>query len=171
MSYILDALNKSEKEQRPQSVPSINVPHATASRRPGTLVYATAFVMLLAVNATAIYLWTGKDSGKRDQIAIGDSSTPISLSTLPVSTGLAPLSTLPVPVQQQVRALKFSSHIYSEHPDLRAVNIDGTTYRESEMIDNELRLEQVTPEGVVLNYRDRRFEFSIVDNWAEDQGA
>lgn len=178
MSYILDALNKSNKEQNPQAVPSINIHHSNSAQPAKiskTLRYLTVFVFLLLANAASVYIWLSIDTNDAANPLSGADTFGIapenisektsSFENRPVSAALIPLNSLPVSMQEKVGALNFSSHIYSEHPDLRAVNIDGSTFHESEMITAELKLEQVTTNGVVLNYLKHRFAVNIVADW------
>jgi hypothetical protein len=52
--------------------------------------------------------------------------------------------------------------IYSQNPENRWININGSKKREGQEISAGLRLEQITPDGAVFNYRGQRFFKGIV---------
>jgi general secretion pathway protein B len=66
MSYILDALKKSERERPPGPVPdlfTVHGPQPPAPRKPARAIVAAA--LLLAVAALALWAWTG--TGRREE--------------------------------------------------------------------------------------------------------
>ncbi len=65
---------------------------------------------------------------------------------------------LPRSVQQELPAISITGHIYSNEPSSRIVNINGQILREGETVSAELKLEEITPNGVILNFRDYRFQ-------------
>jgi len=46
-------------------------------------------------------------------------------------------------------------HIYDDNPAKRMVIINGKTYREKQQITGGLKLEEITPNGVILNFQPR----------------
>lgn len=188
MSYILDALNKSVKEQDPQSVPGVTTYSSSPTGNSRTVIYASIFALLILVNAVTIYFWMKDQAPAVDAVGAlqtpstlnSDAQTPagisesesslLVISPRTLSSGLTSLHNLPQSIQSKVRAMRFSSHIYSRHSDLRAVNIDGVSFSESEMVSNDLKLEQVTSDGIILNYLDMRFELSVINDWTDSNG-
>ncbi|MDH5738197.1 MAG: general secretion pathway protein GspB [Gammaproteobacteria bacterium] len=183
MSYILDALNKSSKEQSPDKPPDINsyalVSPGTASGRPWIL--SIVILTLIVVNGAGLGFWLIKNGSSSEEAntKTGPNESPIVASqqqsvNVPqvirpssVKRQTSQLTSQPAHIRQLVSNLSFSSHIYSEYPDLRAVSINGKRFTEMEMITSELQLEQVTPNGVILGYESQRFEVDILNNWPD----
>lgn len=213
MSFILDALKKSESERLRKRSPDISdVP--VASKRRNRSVWAGLIGALLAVNAIVVtallirsqpdmppsppaagreaepvarteplpeqsIVRTGSDS--RTVAPTPAAAAPQSESSVlpepktelppqPVSVTAAPLVQRSRPVEtlltfQDVKAsgsvdlpdLHIDLHVYSESPADRFVFINMNQYRESGVLTEGPTLQQITPEGVVLEYRGTMF--------------
>ncbi len=55
------------------------------------------------------------------------------------------------------RPLNLELHVYYDDPSRRLVFINGSKYREGERIDDDLRVDEIVPEGVVLHDGRQRF--------------
>jgi general secretion pathway protein B len=55
------------------------------------------------------------------------------------------------------RPLHLELHVYYDDPSRRLVFINGSKYREGEQIDDDLRVDEIVPEGVVLHDGRQRF--------------
>jgi len=75
-----------------------------------------------------------------------------------------PRSELPAGVQARLPALSFSTHVYADDADLRAVVLNGRRLKEGESLDS-LRLERITEDGVVLGFEDYRISVSVLEEW------
>ncbi len=64
---------------------------------------------------------------------------------------------LPASIQQELPNLSVTGHIYSNDPSSRIVNINGQILRDGETVTAGLKLEEITENGVVLNYKGYRF--------------
>jgi general secretion pathway protein B len=64
---------------------------------------------------------------------------------------------LPYSLRQQLPPLTISLHLYADKPERRMANIDGQMRHEKERIDKDLTIEEITSNGVIFNYRGRRF--------------
>ena len=53
--------------------------------------------------------------------------------------------------------MNISVHLYSPNPSSRLVRINNRIYHEGDQIDTDLRLERITPDGLIMNFRDERF--------------
>jgi general secretion pathway protein B len=215
MSYILDALQKSEQERKQQTLPDLHaepLPAAPTSRR--NLPWAISIgVLLVGLNMGALWYWLAVP-GNPTEI------TPVATATLqpaqtieqvnPKSSRTSPanetetqasnqptdiplnaidddarqrvtpsdfrqldklrvvtpqrITELPVFVQQQIPALTFSSHLYSD--DFRMVNINGRMMREGETIAPGLTLLEITEDGVILSFGEYQLQMSILQNWS-----
>lgn len=60
---------------------------------------------------------------------------------------------LPASVQQNLPAVNMSIFMYSEDPASRMVRINGQTLREGQYISEGLKVEEIKPDGVILNYK------------------
>ncbi|XOV87337.1 MAG: general secretion pathway protein GspB [Pseudomonadota bacterium] len=258
MSYILDALNKSEKEKRRHRAPDLGVVHREpAPQRPTSFWMRMVFVFLaLSVVGGGAY-WLGistgdspatglKESGliTQDSLARGnsdakpvaDASTTTGLTrtnstdqppgntTGPEQARIAPeaatqkfdsppanasatgepdspattrvnppgelitpqdffnrqkpapppaaerdvtrIAELPPSIQRQIPDLTFSSHIYSDEPTFRMVNINGRSLREGDMIADGIKLVEISEEGVIMSYLHYTFEVSVLRDWS-----
>ncbi len=81
----------------------------------------------------------------------------------PANTDIRSLSNLPVSVQQSLPSINIEGHIYDDHPAKRMVIINGNIYREKQALGNGLRLEEITPDGVILSYQGNVFHMGIFD--------
>lgn len=68
-----------------------------------------------------------------------------------------PLAELPLPIQQELPRLSILYHIYSANPRDRLVGINDRALREGDAVEPGLVLEQITAEGMILNYKGYRF--------------
>ncbi len=81
----------------------------------------------------------------------------------PANTDIRSLSDLPVSVQQSLPSINIEGHIYDDHPARRMVIINGNIHREKQAIGNGLRLEEITPDGVILSYQGNVFHVGVFD--------
>lgn len=86
----------------------------------------------------------------------------------PVITSPAPLKTqnivllqeLPASVQQRVSPLVVSVHVYADQPSQRFVLINGQRYRENMNLPKGIRLLQIGPTDIVLQYQQWQFRLN-----------
>lgn len=60
--------------------------------------------------------------------------------------------------------LEFSTHIFADDPELRAVVVNSKRLAEGESI-GEMVLRAVTEEGILVDYRGQRVAVSVVETW------
>jgi len=65
--------------------------------------------------------------------------------------------------QQSMSAIKIEGHIYDENPDARMVIINGKVRKEKQTISAGLLLQEITPDGVILNYQGRSVPIGVFD--------
>jgi general secretion pathway protein B len=107
VSYILDALKKSERQRPPGPVPdlfTVHGPRPPSPRRPARTIVVVA--LLLAVLALALWVWTGTDrsdeGAARPPIAaapqprVDAPAVPVTKRSVAAPTPLAPPATAPV---------------------------------------------------------------------------
>jgi general secretion pathway protein B len=188
MSFILDALKKSESERLRKRSPDISdVP--VAGKRRNTSVWAGLIGALLAVNAIVVtaLLLRSQPGMPPSQPAAGQEAEPLARSeplpeqaavrTDPDRRAVAPApaaaapqsesiarpepksepSPQPASVTAALADLHIDLHVYSESPADRFVFINMNQYRESGVLTEGPTLREITPEGVVLEYRGTMF--------------
>jgi len=197
MSYILDALDKSDQERRSKKTPDLNSIHRQPPTKRNSNRWPMILAVLVAINSAGFWYW----STSQTQTNTAPRETPTSFiqpnievqhppaatalpthaatrypsereqetssNVVPITRNLEPvqLSMLPMNVQAQIPNLKFSSHLFSEDASFRMVNINGKMIREGENVTDEIRLVEITEEGVVLNYLHHTFEVSVLADW------
>lgn len=75
-----------------------------------------------------------------------------------------PLRELPADVRARFPGLAFSTHVYSEHADLRAVVANGQRLTEGDLIQG-LRIDAITESGVVLAFERYLVEVPVFTDW------
>ena len=71
------------------------------------------------------------------------------------------MAELPLPVQQELPAMTISVHAYSGNPRDRLVGINNRMLREGEYVVPGLKLEQITPDGMVFGYKGYSFRRGV----------
>jgi general secretion pathway protein B len=72
-------------------------------------------------------------------------------------------SELPAALQQELPRMSVSVHAYSSQPKNRLVTIDDHMLHEGDSVAPGLRLEQITPDGMIFSYKGYRFRRSVKD--------
>ncbi len=70
---------------------------------------------------------------------------------------------LPIEVQQSIPDIKIEGHIYDVDPLARMVIINGKVRKEHQSISSGLSVQEVTADGVILNYQDTMFHMGVFD--------
>lgn len=76
---------------------------------------------------------------------------------------------LPVDIQTSIPDMTFSAHVYSSNPIQRSVVINGNFMEENDMLTASLKLDEITPDGVIFDYRGTRFRSSVLGDWKNEQ--
>ncbi len=71
------------------------------------------------------------------------------------------MTELPLAIQQELPSMSVSVHAYSGKPAERLVDINGHLLHEGEDVAPGLRLEQITPEGMILSYKGYTFSRGV----------
>ena len=195
MSYILDALKRSEQEEKIRQMPALDSVHVFSQSRPmisGLIVLLLA--SLVVVTGAAMYLYAQNSQRvvsvssldiesketKAPELASPKTSEafPIKPNPTPNATenGIAQnaddvplrISELPNDIQRKIPEMRFSSHIFAEDPTLRLVNINGKNIREGDTVADDLLLLEISEEGVVFFFQSYSFEMSVLRDWTVD---
>ena len=71
------------------------------------------------------------------------------------------MAELPLALQQELPAMTISVHAYSGNPRDRMVGINNRMLREGEYVVPGLKLEQITPEGMIFGYKGFSFRRGV----------
>lgn len=191
MSYILDALRKSDAQRRRGAPPPLVAPLAPAEpARPRTLRWGLLAAALLGVGVVigARGPWQ-TNSAPLPAVPVpakpplAEASPPAPAAALPTEpvkkakaaaksptkTAKAPraeaapeaplvgFGELPVAVQEEIPKLRIAAHAYSNDPGNRLVSIDDRVLHEGDEVAPGLKLERITPEGMIMTYKGYRF--------------
>ncbi|MGV8074077.1 MAG: general secretion pathway protein GspB [Syntrophobacteraceae bacterium] len=71
------------------------------------------------------------------------------------------LKDLPPSIRQAIPRMTFSVLIYSNKPAERMININGRATREGQEVSEGLKLEEITQDGAILNFKGYRFRKGV----------
>ena len=195
MSYILDALRKSEAERNQRAGGSL-LNYPDSHRIAGIPVWIVVGVTLL-VNVLALLLWTyWPEASVSDQATIQTNlvpraPAPVSTSmdeslttqvvepvemhlpvveppprlSKPVPTKIVPFASLSRAERDAFPATEFSTHVYAEETEFRAIVANGTRLTEGEMLSENVQLVTITEEGAIFFYADQLVEIQVLQDW------
>ncbi len=199
MSYILDALNKSDQERQEKQGPSIQTiqrPHIINKNR-GGFFWLIILVFFVALSSSAFAVWfyfsneiIKSEEKPQQKIAVQTADKPAqgvdeSSETTQAQSIEKPSTHQPVlvepkspppilvqfwelpnSVQKDIPALTFSFHVFSENAARRTIIINKRRAKEGELVSKYLILEEITKDGIILNWKDKyRFAINVVENW------
>lgn len=175
MSYILDALKKSEQERQQNNGPSLQTVHRPHLINKHAGKRSVLIVLLLLITGAMVlaggWYFYNKPIPDAEPVAAVPAIVEPQLVTdvtpqIELSRYIAEFSELPDPVQQAIPALTFSFHVYSDNPARRTIIINKRRVREGDNVSEGLLLESITPQGVVLQWQGQhRFAINVVENW------
>ncbi len=68
---------------------------------------------------------------------------------------------LPLSIRAELPAMKFTVHAWSADPQRRLVGIDSRILREGDNVAPGLKLEQITPDGMIFDFKGYRFQRGV----------
>lgn len=210
MSFILDALRKSENERQRGTGPSFaDVKSAGRGRRVPILWLVIGALLIINVAALIVLLIRRGDSVQASSPAIEAPTASVTASKPAAAMIAEPTQLPPAPVASPLPAaatpagstldssmdaepreplldrpqltnyasdqnlptmndvlaqglaklpdLHLEMHVYAAAPEQRFVSINSRKYHEGMQIDDALRIERITQDGVILNQRGLRF--------------
>jgi len=189
MSYILEALRKSEESRRYRygselSITDVPRKHSSAPIRK----FIPLLSLALLVNAAVLgawLLWPDREPTQVATVARVVTEPPVDRAPAPeaapaaVPAGPRPtadadpswrqrtpqsIGALPTQLRARLPALSISTHIYASDPRDREVNINGRTYREGDSVEG-LELLRITETGARLGFEQRVINLDIRDIW------
>lgn len=183
MSYILDALKKSDQQRQRGATPMLQLAQATEAppRRPALSQNGAIALALIGVGIIIGWWqpWRAAPSSTPGPVAQPvaapapmpaprqislppaapaqtEPTDPAPSRPEPVAPAPIALAEAPPAIAQELPAIKISLHSYSANPKERAAMINGALMKEGDTIAPGLRLEQITAKGVVLGYKGYR---------------
>jgi general secretion pathway protein B len=87
--------------------------------------------------------------------------SPREIKPVKPSNKVLSIKELSATIKGSLPELKMTVHSYNEQPQSRFVVINNNTIREGQPINADLKIEQITPNGVILNYQGHRFVLGI----------
>ena len=184
MSYILDALKKSDQERQSGKGPSLQTVHSPKRFHAASNDLKWVIAILLCI-LLALVAFLGQPYWQRP------ASQTTTVATVPKAAAVSPQATMTAPVQSrseqskpilntaairfvdldadmraEIPSLTFSFHVYSENPQRRTIIINNRRVREGQLVEKGLLLEEITELGVVFIWQDKlRFSIDVVQAW------
>lgn len=192
MSYILDALKKSDQQRQRGATPSLQSAQATVAAPGRTMsAYYGLFAALLLVIGIVIGLlrpWQTEQTppeaaihgseiiaavpptqNSRQAISVPVAVPPVMSNPTPAmqaaqgakAQDAVPQEALPLPIRQEIPAMTVQLHAYASEPGERLASINSIRLHEGGYLMAGLRLEQITPDGMIFSYKGYRFRRGI----------
>ena len=187
MSYILDALRKSEQDRQPTDLATLTPVQRSRSQRRSN-PWLIGLVLLLAGNVVLLLYVTFGPGTAIDPVsssATTGSAATESLNNNSTGNGteqLTPMPEAPLSTEESITirpsaqaddarqllaSLTFTSHVFADDPSLRSVMIDGRVFREGDSPQPGVTLVSITSTGVVLRYRGREMAYNVLEQWEQ----
>ena len=165
MSYILEALRKSERERALGQVPSLDTVHdrTRPTRSLPWAVAAIAVVLLLAV----VVFWLLRDAGPTAPTTVEVPPSPPTTEAQVPSPAAPPAppavdnriaaGTLPPALREQLPPLDVNVVSYSDNPAKRFIMINQRILREDERLGADVTVREIMPDSARLEFRGHEF--------------
>ena len=117
----------------------------------------------LANSATSVRVAPIPDKSITDRSVPDKSSSgkPASIADVAQEQQVKSFDELPVQIQREIPEMTVQLHAYSSNPGERLVYINGNRMQEGETVTPGLRLDEITPDGMIFNYKGYRFKRGI----------
>lgn len=77
------------------------------------------------------------------------------------------VSELDISLRQQIPALRFDAHVYATTPSQRWVKVNGKTLQEGQWVTADIRIKEITPQFVLLQYGNQLFSMTALSAWPD----
>lgn len=94
-----------------------------------------------------------------------DSSTPARAAFTTHSAPALDVALLDHNLQRQIPKLKFEAHVYATQPAQRWVKVNGKSLQEGQWITADVRLREITPQYVLLEFGQQLFSMRALSEW------
>ena len=213
MSYILEALKKSDQTRKQGNIPDLQTIHVPLSVEVQQSRWPYIIIVILLMGLVFLLGWmrpwqaasvaepvvnnsqllndnivadrvveqqvdikTQPDSNQKvdtqrpqltEQIQILEAEKPVVRADSSMKS-VPHLQELPALLQQAIPDMSFAGHVYSSNPAQRSVIINGSAMGEGDLIIGDLRIDEITSNGVVFDYQGQRFRIDILKDWSFD---
>lgn len=82
-----------------------------------------------------------------------------------VDTEIIDYYDLPEATKRRLPSIVVSAHVYSDNPVQRSIVVNNNFLEEGERILDDLILQEITPDGAIMNYRGIIFRYEIISGW------
>ncbi len=180
MSYILDALNKSERERARKLAPGITALQGDDQPvKYGIKHFLAALVLLAVVNSAGVYFFFG-DRWSTSQPPETVVDRPPIIKPVKTNSSEIPsqpsfpfirhpdpvdINLLPPSVRSRLPELEVTAHIYSSDAEFRMVKINGVSRHEGEQLNATHQLLEITETGAILKFESYVYILDIVEDW------
>ena len=176
MSYILDALKKSEAERSRGNLPALLATPPTSFK---SNVVKWTLLGALLINAALLTAWLYRPTQatldpQQHAAAVPSAPDEVPAVTSP-DTVRTPRSEVSAPIESMTpttltpeptdSAFAFSTHVYADDPTLRAVTLNGRRLVEGDTISAGVQLKEITETGVVLEMNGRIVAMDVLQDW------
>lgn len=100
--------------------------------------------------------------------ALAQSADNSGSTRMPLTTHSAPaldVALLDQALQRQLPKLKFEAHVYATQPAQRWVKVNGKSLQEGQWITADVRLREITPQYVLLEFGQQLFSMRALSEW------
>ena len=169
MSYILDALNKAERERRLGQVPLLASAPTTVTRRRHRSGLAAGILLVLTAATLGWLALNWNVPGNPGTPPASQAGTPAAHPAAHVVVAQRPLSSrqpqayaqLPATLRHKLGPLQLDITVFSAQPGQRFVVINDHRYRQGDWLRPGLLLERISADGATLDYQGRRFRLTV----------
>ncbi|MBT4160804.1 MAG: GspB domain-containing protein [Gammaproteobacteria bacterium] len=157
MSYILDALNKSEKERTRKRTPGLSSLEEGETPAIGIRGFLAILLVVVILNSAGIYYYFG---GKEGIIEVPATATepPVVIEPQKEPADI-------IEPEKEPPGIVITTHIYAVENELRMVKINGISRKEGDIIGDNHRLLAITERGLILEYAGETYTLNVVDDW------
>lgn len=108
---------------------------------------------------------TSTTSPSAEYAQISPHATPAISAPSDTSAPIEEVGELPDEVRNNLPAMTFSFHVYSPNSQQRTIIINNRRMREGEEISAGVQLQEITEDGVILNYDKHRIHIGVLSGW------
>lgn len=189
MSYILDALNKADKERKQSETPASGIVIAAEPTAQSKTMW---FVVPITISLLVIlwFIFQAKETVKPvvSPVSVAPTQTPVKPETTPAkleatiqtTTTFIPIKPQeikeepqPIPnimgldqaLRNRLPAISISAHVFSHDATKRMVIINQQVLHEGDYIAADLSLTSIGQHGIELIFHDERFTMKVKDKW------
>jgi len=189
MSYILDALNKADKERKQSATPTTETMMTAKPTTQSNVVWFVALIIIVCIVALW-FVFQSQEATKPIASAVSSAPTPTPIKPKPIpSKPAATVQTAttftsvepqdikeepqPIPnimgldetIRNRLPAINISAHVFSQDATKRMVIINNQVVHEGDYIAADLKLSTIQQHGLELNFEGNTFTMRVKDKW------